>query len=63
MLVCCLITLVSDIWMAASPSYGSMMAARVLNGFGTGANESMLPLIITDLFFLHQRGKYVGIYL
>lgn len=63
MLVCCLITLVSDIWMAASPSYASFMASRVVNGFGTGANETMLPLIITDMFFLHQRGRYVGIYL
>lgn len=63
MLVCCVITLVTDIWMAAAGSYWSFMAARLINGFGTGANESMLPLVVTDLFFLHQRGKYIGIYL
>lgn len=63
MLVCALITLATDIWMAAAPSYGSMLAARLINGFGTGANETMLPLIITDMYFLHERGKYVGIYL
>ncbi|KAH8660421.1 serine/threonine kinase 16 [Xylariales sp. PMI_506] len=62
MLVCCAITLASDVWMAASPSYNSFMAARVINGFGTGANESMLPMVVADLFFLHQRGKFIGIY-
>lgn len=63
MIVCTVITLASDIWMAASTSYNSFMAARVISGFGTGANESMLPLVVTDIYFLHQRGKYVGIYL
>lgn len=63
MIVCCIITLATDIWMAAAGSYWSFMAARLINGFGTGANESMLPLVVADLFFLHQRGKYIGIYL
>lgn len=62
MIVCCIITLATDIWMAAAGSYWSFMGARLVNGFGTGANESMLPLVVADMFFLHQRGKYVGIY-
>jgi len=55
--------LVTDIWMAAAKSYGSFLAARLVNGFGTGANETMLPLVIADMFFLHERGKFIGIYL
>jgi MFS family permease len=49
--------------MAAAGSYWSFMGARLINGFGTGANESMLPLVVADMYFLHQRGKYIGIYL
>ncbi|CZR66561.1 related to MFS transporter [Phialocephala subalpina] len=50
MIVCCIITLATDIWMAAAGSYWSFMAARLINGFGTGANESMLPLVVADIY-------------
>jgi len=63
MLVCCAITLASDVWQACAKSYGSFLAARIFNGIGTGANESIMMTVVTDLYFLHQRGGFGGIYL
>lgn len=33
-----------------------------LNGFGAGPCESMMPQIIADIIFLHDRGKYQTLY-
>jgi MFS family permease len=44
------------IWAACTYSYGSFLAARILMGFGSGAAETVAPLSIADVFFLHERG-------
>jgi MFS family permease len=44
------------IWAACTTTYGSFLAARILMGFGSGAAETMAPLSIADIFFLHERG-------
>ncbi|KAK9448269.1 major facilitator superfamily domain-containing protein [Limtongia smithiae] len=61
-LVCGLVCLGGDIWQAAAQSYNSFLGARIITGLGAAINESLLPMIITDMFFLHERGKYVGVY-
>ncbi|KAK6423260.1 hypothetical protein LTR95_016563 [Oleoguttula sp. CCFEE 5521] len=38
------------------------MAARICQGLATGATESVLPLIISDISFIDQRGLLFGIY-
>lgn len=38
------------------------MACRILQGVATGATESVLPLIITDISFLNERGLLFGAY-
>ena len=50
------IYLACAIWAACTYSYGSFLAARILMGFGSGAAETMAPLSIADVFFLHERG-------
>jgi MFS family permease len=53
----------SSVWAAKSgTSYESHLGARLLQGFSAGATESLLPLIITDMTFVHQRSKYFGAY-
>jgi MFS family permease len=53
----------SSVWAAKSGnSYESHLGARLLQGFSAGATESLLPLIITDMTFIHQRSKYFGAY-
>ncbi|EXJ82934.1 hypothetical protein A1O3_06751 [Capronia epimyces CBS 606.96] len=62
LLVCALIALASDIWQALAKSYGSFLGARVLTGLGPAANESIMATVVADMYFLHQRGRYVGLY-
>jgi len=53
----------SATWAAKSgTSYESHFAARLVQGFSAGATESLLPLIITDMTFIHERSKYFGAY-
>jgi len=48
------------IWAALTKGYGSFLAARILMGFGSGAAETMAPLSIADIFFLHERGTVMA---
>ncbi|KAL7907642.1 MFS general substrate transporter [Trichoderma velutinum] len=57
-----LICAVSSIWRVRATSYKSFLGASVLNGFGAGPCESLMPQIIADIIFLHDRGKYQTLY-
>jgi MFS family permease len=63
LLVCALLNFAACIWQATATSYGSFLGARILSGTGASANESIMNVVVTDIFFLHQRGKFVGAYL
>ncbi|PWY90389.1 MFS general substrate transporter [Aspergillus sclerotioniger CBS 115572] len=56
------ISIASYIWQARATSYTSLIVARVLNGFGAAINETMPVQIIADLFFLHERGRWMMAY-
>jgi hypothetical protein len=38
------------------------MGACVVNGIGAGPAETLMPAIIADIFFLHDRGKWNTLY-
>jgi MFS family permease len=38
------------------------MGACVVNGFGAGPAETIMPAVIADIFFLHDRGKWNTLY-
>lgn len=44
-------------WAGYSTSLISHIAARVFHGLGSGAVEALLPLIVQDMMFVHQRNK------
>ncbi|KAI7683978.1 MFS general substrate transporter [Hortaea werneckii] len=56
------ILFVSTIWAATQNSYKSHLGARVLSGLTTGASESLLPLMLSEVTFLHERGKVMAVY-
>ncbi|KAI7084341.1 MFS general substrate transporter [Hortaea werneckii] len=62
LLGCCLLVTGSTIGAAKSTTYQAHMACRILQGVATGATESVLPLIITDISFLNERGLLFGAY-
>ncbi|PSR86956.1 major facilitator superfamily domain-containing protein [Coniella lustricola] len=45
------------LWAGFSTSLNSHIAARVFQGFGAGAVEALIPLILQDMLFIHQRNK------
>ncbi|KAI4909596.1 hypothetical protein J4E90_008294 [Alternaria incomplexa] len=57
-----LINFGTSIWRAKANSYNSFMGACILNGIGAGPAETIMPEIIADIFFLHDRGKWNTLY-
>ena len=62
-LFCGSICIAANIWSALATSYESFLGARTFGGIGAAANESIMTMVVADVFFLHERGAYVGIYL
>jgi MFS family permease len=58
-----LLVILTEIWEALATSPNSFLAARVVNGLTTATAESLMVQVITDIFFLHERGLWTGIYL
>lgn len=52
----------SSVWSAEAKSYGSLLGARIIQGFGASSSEALGPAVVADLYFLHERGAMVGFY-
>ncbi|KPI44170.1 Protein HOL1 [Cyphellophora attinorum] len=52
----------TSIWCAFSPSYGSLVAARVFQGISVSPVECLPSATIAEIFFLHERAYRIGIY-
>ncbi|OTA58303.1 MFS general substrate transporter [Hypoxylon sp. EC38] len=61
-LVCGIICILANIWQALVTSYPSFLGARVISGIGAAANESIMPMVVADLLFQHQRGSSMALY-
>ena len=48
------------IWCAIATSYASELAGRIFMGFAAGAIECAAPLLVADVFFLHERGSVMA---
>lgn len=60
MLLTAFLAWVSGFWAGASQSLIEHVAARVFHGLGSGTVEALIPLIIQDFTFLHQRNKSIA---
>ncbi|KAI6272230.1 hypothetical protein MCOR27_005317 [Pyricularia oryzae] len=52
---------VGGLWAAMSTSLSSHLFARALQGLGAGAVEALIPLVVQDMFFLHQRNTWMSV--
>jgi MFS family permease len=50
------------IWGGAAQSFNSLVASRILCAFFASAGEALALSIVADLFFLHERGRWVGVF-
>jgi hypothetical protein len=53
----------SDAWAACASGYNSLLGARILSGAGQAAFEALSLSVISDLYFVHQRGKRIGAFI
>lgn len=61
-IVCSIICIAANVWEALAGSYSSLLGGRILVGIGAAISESFMPMIIADIVFLHERGRWMGIY-
>lgn len=47
---------------AAAQTWGGILAARAFVGVGTSAGMGIGAAVVADMYFMHERGKYMGIY-
>ncbi|KAK1962294.1 major facilitator superfamily transporter [Colletotrichum sublineola] len=62
LLVATLLMTVATIWCAVSTSYNSVLAARVVQGMGAGASETIAPAVVGEVFFVDERGRAMAVY-
>jgi MFS family permease len=52
----------ATIWTALTTSWDSFVAARIICAFAASCGEALPATVVRDLFFLHQRGWWMGVY-
>lgn len=64
---CFLLTLLlctgSSIWIACFHTVGEWYGSNIINGLGTSAYEAVIQLVVFDLFFVHERGRMLAVYI
>ncbi|OQN97625.1 hypothetical protein B0A48_16489 [Cryoendolithus antarcticus] len=56
------LVVLTNIWQALATSHRSLLAARACNGIVAATSETIMVQVIADMFFLHERGFWMGTY-
>jgi MFS family permease len=54
--------LLSSVWCALSPSYSSLVVARIFQGIAVSPVECLPSATVAEIFYLHERAYRLGIY-
>jgi MFS family permease len=57
LILCGLLAWVGGLWAGLSKDLDSHLAARCLQGLGAGAVEALIPLMVQDIVFIHNRNR------
>lgn len=57
-----IVFIATSAWCAASPSYNSLLVARIFQGVSVSPVECLPSATIAEIFFLHERAYRIGIY-
>ena len=57
-----LLAAVTNIIASYCSTWAGIMITRAFNGFAVGATVALGPAVICDMYFLHERGLYMGIF-
>lgn len=55
------VTCMCGLWASRSTSLSSHLGARAFQGMGAGAVEALIPLVVQDMMFIHQRNKAIAL--
>lgn len=50
------------IWVPHATTNGQWIGSKILQGFVGAPIESLCEISITDVYFAHERGTYMGLY-
>ncbi|KAJ5996502.1 hypothetical protein N7499_007180 [Penicillium canescens] len=59
LLVCTVILVVGAVLCATATSYNWHLGARMVIGISAGQSEALVPMITQEVFFLHERSKFL----
>ncbi|CAK1359045.1 Protein HOL1 [Cercospora beticola] len=54
--------ILSSIWCAKSPNFGSLVAARIFQGIAVSSVECLPSATVAEIYFLHEKAYRLGIY-
>lgn len=54
------LAIIGCLWAGFSQSLGSHLAARAIQAVGAGTVESLIPFIIQDIVYVHQRNTWIS---
>ncbi|KAI4596955.1 hypothetical protein KJ359_004865 [Pestalotiopsis sp. 9143b] len=49
-------------WCGLAGGYNSLLAARIFQGFGNAAADTVAPAIVGDIYFMDERGRAMSLY-
>jgi MFS family permease len=52
----------ANIWSFVTRDYKQLLASSILSGFASSAAEATVPAIVTDIFYVHERGSALMIF-
>jgi MFS family permease len=50
------------LWVPHATTNGAWIGSKILQGFVGAPIESLCEISITDIYFTHERGTYMGLY-
>lgn len=59
---CSLLAAVTNIIASFCSTWAGVVVTRAVNGFSVGATVALGPAVICEMYFLHERGFYMGIF-
>lgn len=57
LIVATLVMTLSSVWCALATSYNSLLAARIFQGIGGAAADTVAPAVVGELYPLYERGR------
>nr|OQO22165.1 hypothetical protein B0A51_08368 [Rachicladosporium sp. CCFEE 5018] len=57
-----LATMCIQVWAPHTTTNGQWIANKILQGFFGAPIESLCEISVTDIYFQHERGRYIGLY-